>query len=88
MLAGSVLIIGTIILAASTTIAQLIAGRVITGVVGTTCPITLWSCFLTINREWESTALRHLPIWESAAPRNTEAPSSLSRAWWELWECF
>lgn len=33
MLAGAVLIIGTVILAASTIVAQLIAGRIITGVV-------------------------------------------------------
>lgn len=33
MLAGGSLIVGTIVLAASTTIAQLIAGRIMTGVV-------------------------------------------------------
>ena len=36
MLAGAVMVVGTVVLAASTTVAQLIVGRIMTGVVSIT----------------------------------------------------
>lgn len=89
MLAGTVMIIGTVILASSTTIAQLIAGRIITGVVSTDgfkhpnpkdSSHTRDTHKYLSRRGWVSIVQPRRSISESAALRNIEEQFFPSRA--------